>query len=253
MPAPTQAAPISAQAPHPVKARHHRGPGAPFDRAGLRVHRDVQRALEHPPQRQRREQRRPGPGQPHRRPGRRVAGDGDRDQPVAPPARQRRQRGQHRAQRSAEQRRAQRGVVQAESGFDLRNVGGPRREQQAVSDEHRGDTAFGPTQHVDGERSLRGRRRIRHRLRKMAAWHDAPAPSAPRLPTPVSAPSMRWSWCAPPSRRCIRPAGRSWAGLLAAGACAGFFRHPARRDRRARRRRDLRDRRRHPARRIEHG
>ena len=44
------------------------------------------------------------------------------------------------------------------------------------------------------------------RLRKMTAWHDAPAAlgrasSEPRL----SARNMYWSWCARPCRRCTRP------------------------------------------------
>ena len=71
----------------------------------------------------------------------------------------------------------------------------------------------------------------------MTAWLDAPA---------LTARSTCWSWCARPFRRFTPPDGRSspaglavaavgrnhrWlrrAGLLAAGACAGFFRHPPR-------------------------
>jgi phosphatidylserine decarboxylase len=59
----------------------------------------------------------------------------------------------------------------------------------------------------------------------MTAWQDAPA----AIPL-GKALRICWSWCAPPFLRFILP-GYRWlrrAGLLAAGACAAFFRHPPR-------------------------
>ena len=78
---------------------------------------------------------------------------------------------------------------------------------------------------------------LTHLLRKMTAWHDAPAPATAqhmlalvRSTVPPVHPAGRAV-----HRRRARPGGlgrnHRWlrrAGLLAAGACAAFFRHPPR-------------------------
>ena len=127
-----------AGAPRPMESRHQHAAREPLDGDGLGVHRHVEHPLEEAPEQEGDEERRQRTGEPDERPRDAVAEQGHAHHPPTSHLRQeagRHHHGQDRADGSPEQGESEPTVAQVEVLLQLRDVGRPGGEQEAVDEE----------------------------------------------------------------------------------------------------------------------